>query len=85
MRLLVGERAASFSRQQGIGCVPPEALICPRASHEWEVWKTRLETSQTTDEGESWDATDLRKIQDTVGALAWDRDGNLAAGVSRSV
>jgi isoaspartyl peptidase/L-asparaginase-like protein (Ntn-hydrolase superfamily) len=31
------------------------------------------------------ESSSTHKIQDTVGAIAWDADGGLAAGVSRSV
>jgi isoaspartyl peptidase/L-asparaginase-like protein (Ntn-hydrolase superfamily) len=57
--------------------VPPESLVTARAVEERNVWITRLHTS----EGQLKEPA--RKLQDTVGAVAWDTKGDLAAGVSR--
>ena len=71
--------ASAFAQRQGIPTVTPDGLICPRTLSEWKMWKERLVSSSTKPDP----AEGLHNIQDTVGAIAWDSKGNLAAGVSR--
>ena len=50
------------------------------------MWKERLVSGSTKSDPipqPSCSAEGLHNIQDTVGAIAWDSKGNLAAGVSR--
>ena len=79
--MLAGEGAVSFARKHSIQCLQPEALICPRSRRDWGLWKARLGSNQKS--AQSWDTDDLRKVQDTVGAVTWDSAGHLASGVSR--
>lgn len=65
-------------------------MVASRAKEEWQRWRKRYDEAEAT----STDVDELAAgpvvlpqdaMQDTVGAIAWDSDGNLAAGVSRSV
>ena len=69
-------------------------MVSPRAQREWAKWKDRLDHARTQATCDSLqlpvgstsvpNALDgLHAIQDTVGAVAWDVTGDLAAGVSR--
>jgi taspase (threonine aspartase 1) len=58
----------------------PEALISPHAKEEWEKWKRILDGTRGD---ETEELMGLRDAQDTVGAVAWDSEGEMAAGVSR--
>lgn len=81
--LLVSGGAQAFARQNGVDCVPSEALVCERALAEYNIWKERLVSSNRTNPcSVPSEHRRLRDIQDTVGAIAWDSTGNLAAGVS---
>jgi L-asparaginase / beta-aspartyl-peptidase len=65
---LVGEGARRFAEKLGLDIGTPEAFLAPRRVHAWEAAKTARQ-QQDTDLG-------------TVGAVALDRRGNLAAGAS---
>jgi isoaspartyl peptidase/L-asparaginase-like protein (Ntn-hydrolase superfamily) len=55
-------------------------MITPRALAEWERWKTAVEHNQTVQP-----SSNDTIVQDTVGAIAYTIDGDVSAGVSRSV
>jgi len=80
---LVGAGAQTFAQSSGIEIVPPESLISPRAKADWTKWTMRLERSKAgepaVDESESLPE---EAMQDTVGAVALDARGNMAACVS---
>ena len=62
-------------------------MVSPRAKEDWQRWMKRYDevASESTDELEAGTmALPQDAMQDTVGAVAWDSEGNLAAGVSRS-
>ncbi|CAL1707634.1 unnamed protein product [Somion occarium] len=83
--LMVSRGAETFAQNQGLPCVSPELMISPRAQADWERWKTRLDSvcaGIDVPEDNFPRSSGLRDIQDTVGAIAWDPDGGLAAGVS---
>jgi beta-aspartyl-peptidase (threonine type) len=65
--LLVGTGAASFARQQGIATCDPSDLVVPRERSRWEAAKI---------------GADLQNPGDTVGAVACDEKGCVAAGTS---
>ena len=66
--LLVGEGALEFARSTGMGPEMPGSMITPRARQRWERERQgRVAPSATGD---------------TVGAVAIDRQGGLAAGSS---
>jgi taspase (threonine aspartase 1) len=89
-RTLAGAGATAFARAHDIDTVKPEAMISPRARRDWQKWNTRLNAASADPAralpAASGPRTDgLHAVQDTVGAVALDTRGGLAAGVSRSV
>ena len=74
--MLVADGAEEFARAQGIDFEPPEYF------HDDKRWK-QLERARAKDE-QALDHTpgDADEKFGTVGAVALDRDGNLAAGTS---
>jgi isoaspartyl peptidase/L-asparaginase-like protein (Ntn-hydrolase superfamily) len=79
--MLVSQGAHAFATSNGIPTCDAAALVSPRCVEEWEHWKKVLADVQS-----STPPTDLRAempMQDTVGAICWDSNGKLAAGVSR--
>lgn len=80
--MLVSGGARAFADKRGIACVTPDTLVSDRARAEWQMWKTRLDAALSGNVP-AHDKQDLRRVQDTVGAVAWDRQADLAAGVSR--
>ncbi|KAI0093267.1 nucleophile aminohydrolase [Irpex rosettiformis] len=81
--LLVSEGARSFAEEHHLPCVSPDALISVKAKAEWSMWKERYEAATTDEETVTMSREGLHDRQDTVGAIAWDASGGLAAGVSR--
>jgi len=76
---LVSNGARAFADDSSVSTtVRPESLISPRAKEEWVKWKGFLDGTGT----DARELTALRDIQDTVGAVAWDTEGGMAAGVS---
>ncbi|KAJ8582468.1 N-terminal nucleophile aminohydrolase [Rhizopogon salebrosus TDB-379] len=75
---LVASGAHSFASSQGIKTVIPNEMTSPHAIREWQKWKSQLEHPANDDQG----SLPQDAMQDTVGAVAWDDEGNLAAGVS---
>lgn len=71
--LLVGAGASRFAREVGMAECPPEALVVPRERISWERIRAGKEEGV-----EHMFVSD----QGTVGAVAVDRAGNLAAGTS---
>ncbi|EMR11155.1 hypothetical protein PNEG_00751 [Pneumocystis murina B123] len=71
--ILVGEGATLWAIQNGITEVDPETLISPRSRILWEKWSKELELAKTLD---------INSVSDTVGVIAVDKDGILAAGSS---
>ena len=86
--MLVSNGAHAFAEKRGIQCLPPDSLVCERARSEWHTWKTRLDSIDSTASSSNdikSAAKELHRMQDTVGAIAWDCNANIAAGVSRYV
>ncbi|KAI0081257.1 N-terminal nucleophile aminohydrolase [Panus rudis PR-1116 ss-1] len=81
--MLVSRGAEQFARVRGVEMIPPELLITPRAQRDWERWTERLKPTPYTGFSSTTDPMrTLHDIQDTVGAVAWDPQGGIAAGVS---
>lgn len=69
---LVSSGAEEFARQHGMGLIPPEELVVERERARWEAWRA----------GEGLYTADLFAPAGTVGAVALDREGHLAAATS---
>ena len=81
--MLIGRGAEVFATQQGLEIVDPSYFW---TEHQWkaiqEIWKREAEAKRKNERTEG-DATPLRKPHyGTVGAVALDKAGNLAAGTS---
>ncbi|EGN99669.1 hypothetical protein SERLA73DRAFT_179800 [Serpula lacrymans var. lacrymans S7.3] len=76
---LVSEGARLFAAKENLEIIPPESLVSAKAKKDWEKWKTRLDSEGDESAKEKFTSVAL---QDTVGAVAWDGEGNMAAGVS---
>jgi isoaspartyl peptidase/L-asparaginase-like protein (Ntn-hydrolase superfamily) len=95
-RTLVSSGATAFAKrytastvQRAIELVDHPEMISPSAWRDWDKWKARLEASNYErtpyKQPMQEDTQSLRVKQDTVGAVAMDCGGSLAAGVSRLV
>jgi len=69
--LVVGEGAQMFARDAGMELCDPSALVTPREMERWHAYKAGAADDPDTVFG-----------RDTVGAIALDRWGNIAAGTS---
>ncbi|KAH7929843.1 N-terminal nucleophile aminohydrolase [Leucogyrophana mollusca] len=74
---LVSVGAQSFASSKAQAVVAPNDMISPRAKDDWEKWMSRLDHPS-----EPTSLQTASTMQDTVGAVAWDGEGTLAAGVS---
>ena len=72
--LLVGPGAEAFASEQGFPSLSPENLIVPREIRRLERWRSRHAAGSRVPEP--------RPPGDTVGAVALDRQGRLAAASS---
>ncbi|KAF9219618.1 N-terminal nucleophile aminohydrolase [Gyrodon lividus] len=85
---LVSTGARAFAQQRDLETMPPEIMISPRAQREWqrlmELYRVSgLHDAPGVNASSTGTAVLPRDVmQDTVGAVAWDAAGNLAAGVS---
>jgi L-asparaginase / beta-aspartyl-peptidase len=83
--LLIGDGAEAFATEKGIELVPQDYFITDRRRAELEREKEKVRKQSAPlkqSQGESgFDVPDERKYG-TVGAVALDKEGNLAAGTS---
>ncbi|TFK26524.1 N-terminal nucleophile aminohydrolase [Coprinopsis marcescibilis] len=82
---LVSAGATSFARSDtSIQLVPPSSLITESSHDQWKRWKDKLDSN----DGSAFNdmpcemRSELRNIQDTVGAVVWHAKSGAAAGVS---
>ncbi|KAL4080345.1 nucleophile aminohydrolase [Scleroderma yunnanense] len=78
---LVSSGAHSFAIKKRLETVPPESMISSRASMDWCKWVERHNKAGEAETPEL-EAIPEDVPQDTIGAVAWDNCGNVAAGVS---
>lgn len=77
--LLSGPGADTFAREQGLEQVPNEFFQTDRRLQQLEKWRERK--SATGSLSEAWEGKPDER-HGTVGAVALDREGHLAAGTS---
>ena len=82
-RMLVSKGARTFAISNGVPACDLTALVAPRCISEWEHWKKVLNDSPSSIQNQGRGPE--MPMQDTVGAISWDFNGGLAAGVSRFV
>ena len=81
----VAEGAERFAAAHGIPLCKNEDLIIPREIERLTKYQAELAQRETTQDGNDLfapDSDDLTISHDTVGAVALDRDGNIAAATS---
>lgn len=80
--MLVGEGAEAFAKEQGFELVSNEYFRTERRLRQYEQYKNRKENDSDDESGKLTPIEkELRKFG-TVGAVALDVEGNLAAGTS---
>lgn len=78
--MLVSQGAYSFAASNDVPTCDAATLVAPHSIAEWKNWKKVLADAPSTS---AKDPAAEMPIQDTVGAVSWDSNGKLAAGVSR--
>ena len=84
-RTLVSNGAHDFASASGLTTVRPDVMVSPRAQHEWKLWSEKLKGDMTGEVNHPELSGTNTVMQDTVGSVALDTFGRLAAGVSRFV
>ena len=79
--MLNSEAADVFAIQKGVEKVKPSWLITELRQKQWNLWKEQNARPGATDEDDSVLDHDMEGMG-TVGAVALDRDGNVAAATS---
>ncbi len=79
--MLNSEAADNFAIQNGVEAVEPSWLITELRQKQWNLWKEKSARPGATDEDDSVLDHDLEGMG-TVGAVALDRNGNVAAATS---
>ena len=82
--MLVGEGAEQFARAQGVECAP-ETPLHPEMRVAWQAWLLEKKYApQINRENKSSKATGGEDDHDTIGMLALDAQGRLAASCTTS-
>ncbi|HEX6368754.1 MAG TPA: isoaspartyl peptidase/L-asparaginase [Longimicrobium sp.] len=83
--MMIGEGAETFARQNGLAMVEESYFWTPNRRQQWERMRMqdslRADSVRRAGRGAAWSVPDERKWG-TVGAVALDQQGNLAAGTS---
>lgn len=83
--MMIGEGAETFARQNGLQMVEESYFWTPNRRQQWERMRMqdslRADSVRRAGQGAAWAVPDERKWG-TVGAVALDQQGNLAAGTS---
>jgi beta-aspartyl-peptidase (threonine type) len=83
--MMIGDGAETFARQQGLQMVDESYFMTPNRRQQWERMRMqdsiRADSVRRAGQGAGYSVPDERKWG-TVGAVALDRHGNLAAGTS---
>lgn len=78
--MMIGEGAETFARTQGLQFVDEDYFWTDNRRRQWERMR-RQDSARAATQGARYSVPDARKWG-TVGAVALDRAGNLAAGTS---
>jgi len=80
----VGEGAEKFAAEHGVPLCKNEDLVIPREVERLRAYQAELAQRKTTQDGNDLFAPDddMTISHDTVGAVALDRQGNIAAATS---
>ena len=73
--MLIGEGAEQFAREQGLEFADSAWFVTPGRRDDWERWNRKKRDT-------GWNNTSSNEIKGTVGAVALDWYGNLAAATS---
>jgi len=73
--MLIGEGAERFAREQGLELADSAWFVTPGRRADWERWKMKNRNSNLNN-------PDQKEGKGTVGAVALDQHGNLAAATS---
>jgi len=76
--MLVAKGAEEFARSQGLAIVDPSYFYTEKSHQDWLRTKAREDSLRKSGHG----SIDANKKFGTVGVVALDKDGNLAAGTS---
>jgi beta-aspartyl-peptidase (threonine type) len=83
--MMIGDGAETFARQNGLQMVEESYFMTPNRRQQWERMRMqdsiRADSARRAGRGAGYSVPDERKWG-TVGAVALDRHGNLAAGTS---
>lgn len=84
--LLAGEGAETFAKQFDVDWVEPSHFDTPHARKSWERYRAKIKKSSSTNQPDfdsaNHEPTPTAWKMGTVGCVALDADGNLAAGTS---
>jgi beta-aspartyl-peptidase (threonine type) len=80
--MLIGQGAEKFARTQGLSLVDPSYFITPKQLKSWEKWKAATPSGTGKPPTKTEKTISDKEKQGTVGAVALDQNGNLAAGTS---
>jgi beta-aspartyl-peptidase (threonine type) len=80
--LIIGKGAEIFAKKQGVELVEPAYFITPERQQEWEKWKSKKTGNPGNNQAKPVNPTPGQEKHGTVGAVALDQQGNLAAGTS---
>ncbi|MEI7500675.1 MAG: isoaspartyl peptidase/L-asparaginase [Bacteroidota bacterium] len=80
--MLIATGAEKFAKAQGLDLVEPSYFITPERLESWKKWKAGTTEGTGKEPGKTEPKTSEKEKQGTVGAVALDQYGNLAAGTS---
>lgn len=80
--MLIGAGAEKFAKAQGLDLVEPSYFITPERLKAWEKWKAGKTSGTGKAPVKPVRTTSDKDKHGTVGAVALDQHGNLAAGTS---
>jgi beta-aspartyl-peptidase (threonine type) len=79
--MLIGEGADAFAKSHGLELVSPEYFWTPRQRERLQKWQARHADATRAAQGEE-EPESIEEHHGTVGCVALDRDGRLAAATS---